>query len=173
MILFFLLAINSDYYVTFYSYEGQYNLKGLPNPAESHTFAKFIDKCSGETVEISWCPADKNIWGGPKKGSNLTIKDTITEAKTNNWKIHNHGTYKIPERVFLEAKKQKEYLESGRIKYSLISQSAVSKNCIHAISDITGFKLKTNNLRGYKATEEVIRHFKKTNCIFGERSQKW
>lgn len=117
-------------------------------PRYTHTWVTFVRVPTGaSTVEqhtISWMPATLNIrtfHPCAEPGVNLSMDETMAMALGYGERVSLWGPYEIPPGLYRKLLMQKQFVESGALKYQCIDTygeagwSGDGSNCIHAISD--------------------------------------
>jgi len=129
------------------------------DPNYSHTFASFVH-ATGEgpcppafVVEdcftISWLPADLKVRTRallPECGHNFGLHETLDYALRSGERVSVWGPYRIEPRLYYEAARQRDVLESGRVRYKAIDSGYPTdrvSNCIHAVaSAVDGYRMR-------------------------------
>lgn len=148
-----------------------YGVQTTPNYIHtSHTYAVFV-KVTGDRMEaqtISWMPKSMKIESTPipESGINLDLKRTHLWVDSVKAKTITRGPYRITKNLYEMAQKQKEVLESGKVKYVCLDRlhrGNGATNCAHAVCDldITQPLLETGTTRGRLASLLVVRHLRK------------
>ena len=101
---------------------------------------------------------------GNLPGKNYTLEETFKLA--GNKRIKNHGRFAISSTLFQKAIKRREFLESGRVRYSFLApaESVFSLNCIHALAGVVS-PLRTHLKSGEQATRAIIDFFVSTSMM--------
>jgi hypothetical protein len=117
-------------------------------PRYSHSFAVFsrVSWCGGparlEAFTISWFPASAAIRTAallPEPGRNFDLYTTLRLVQAQGERVSLWGPYQIRRSLYQRALDQKNYLESGSVRYKAVDTGwpeAHVSNCIHAVSDL-------------------------------------
>jgi hypothetical protein len=161
------------YFMIIFAQEG-----GDRDPRLSHSFATFV-KATGngadknryqiESKTISWLPASLDIRLlrlFPEQGKNLSLKETLRYAKSENTQVSMWGPYQIRKELYERAVKQVKRLNRGATGYKAIDRRfrpEAASNCFHAISDIDmdNGMLDTGAAHGNEASYMVLEHLKR------------
>ncbi len=152
-------ALVGHYFMIVWAYQGPDD-----DLVHAHTFASFYrgDDLANGTVRpetISWLPAAGAVHlFGSERGRNFSLDDTLRRACGAGRKVTSWGPYEIKPELFRRAMARVQKLQSGQIRYSMITSLPHSMNCITAAGDITPHPLNTGLLWGVAASAEVVRH---------------
>lgn len=154
----------AKYYCLLFSHDSK-----LPIPCYSHVFGTFLkieDEKIAEEVTISWRPYGSwHIFDKPKPGYNMTLKESLDLAKSENRVVCLYGPYEINEEFYQKAAFRYKELPD-KYKYKALDcwsrhHGDPAINCHHALSDLTGGELRTYCRYGKLAIYSVKRHFEK------------
>lgn len=154
-------------YVTVFGYQSRFNL-----PSLSHTFATFSHFSFANEIEhitISWMPktGTVNLWKLPEVGINWTLQKSFHAAQHVGLDLKTWGPYKCHPDLIEKARKQKQSLESGTVRYKALDwpwrASGKVSNCIHAVTDVLDDhpKARTWLARGFSGSELALKHLQK------------
>jgi hypothetical protein len=112
-----------------------------------HSWATVVHTKEGQETEhltISWLPvslAVRPLYFHVRPGRNLELRETMEYVLSNKEQVSQWGPYECRPHLYLRAKVQKDFLDSGVIGYQCtddIGESARLGNgcdCIHALTD--------------------------------------
>lgn len=115
----------------------------LKDPRHSHSFATFVRLGADGAAEyftISWLSLDGRVRPfelHAEPGRNWTLEETLQLCRENRMEVCNFGPYQIQPDLWRRAVEQKQWLESGNVRYKPMdegSRDGTVSNCIHAIS---------------------------------------
>ncbi len=168
-------GLQGRYFLIVWAYQGRDD-----DLVHAHTFLSFYrgsDLAKGlvHPTTISWLPASGPVQlFGAVKGHNFTLDQTLKTACRAGAEVKSWGPYEVRPELFRAATRRVRLLQSGRIKYSMISAPPKSMNCIAAAGDLTPVPLHTGILWGVAASAEVVRHLSPYFVDDGVRSDlKW
>lgn len=130
----------------------------------AHTFVSFyrgddLEKGIVRPETISWLPATGKVQPfGAEEGRNFSLDETLRMACRARRQVRSWGPYEIRAELFERAQKRLALLQSGHIRYSMISTPPQSMNCIAAAGDLTPAPLNSGILWGAAASAKVAEH---------------
>lgn len=152
-----------------------------PSLRSVHSFASWAE-VEGRDVKdqftVSWVGVHGvRALGGSQPGRNLSLEETLREARCHGWRVSMFGPYRVTEDAFASAKRQFERLEwaeaTRQVQYRLLdrltwrSAASPSFHCVHALVDITGVKERTGSIAGVTASEFIVQTFLRHGLIMG------
>ena len=145
----------SDYYVVVFSCDG---VNQNVIPTESHVFSTWVEITNNritDSVDINWQSTSPDDFVNTNVGRNVPIKE-IFKSRTSKTNKLKYWTLKIDQSFFAKAKKQ----EKNLILYKTFDKRTrpVAINCIHAISDVSGY-LETDSSFGNEAAQKIVELF--------------
>jgi hypothetical protein len=120
-------------------------------PAHTHTWATFVrvKQCAPpagprpfEEFTISWMPATLKVRffaRHPETGVNLDLLTSLRFVQGDGARVSLWGPYQIAPWLYEAGRRQKDWLESGAVRYQALDPLRYSpgvSECIHAVSDI-------------------------------------
>jgi hypothetical protein len=152
-------SLKDRYFMVVWSYQGPDD-----DLVHAHTFISFYrgdDLAKGvvRPETISWLPATAKVQPfGSEKGKNFSLSQTLQMACRAGRQVQSWGPYEIAPKLFESAHNRVEFLQSGRVRYSMINALPRSMNCITAAGDLTEAPLDTGILWGNAASAKVVQH---------------
>jgi hypothetical protein len=158
----------------------------LKSPRFTHTWVTAVRVSEQGAIvhhTISWMPATLNIHPFDTKlepGVNLRLHDTITKvALANKEEIAMWGPYECRPAFFQRFVVQKQFMESGQMKYQCVDtigeagRTGQGCNCIHAITDMDpehGRRQYPLTRYGWDAGLEITRRFREIGVFSDVRT---
>jgi hypothetical protein len=163
--------VGARHFAFFFAFEGPGN-----RARDSHTFAAFVERGpSGAQIwrSISWLPVDLRdgadlcvfenlreaalfeLWGRhcePEAGENFSLEETLLLAALTNKSIFVSEALVVSREYFEAFSLRRRFLESQALGYVADDRRnrrfQDAANCIHAISDVAGIRIRQGGLLG-------------------------
>jgi len=139
------------------------------SPIHAHTWLVMVrttDDSQQERLCVSWMTASDRVrlLHGPDSGENWSEARTLEWAEKIGAKVTTWGPYPATVGLWNRACVQTYALASGRVGYVALDgrYRPGATNCIHAVSDITGWRLNTGLAYGERASLMVLDHLLRT-----------
>ncbi|MCI0639714.1 MAG: hypothetical protein L0Y72_26555 [Gemmataceae bacterium] len=142
---------------------------------KAHSFATFVRARKAPKVQIvdqatiSWLPASGivDLRRPPEKGTNHPLRKSLQDVHPG-CAIAQWGPYEIREELFVRAKRQAKFLDSGGVLYKAVDfntrPAGVAINCEHAVIDIARDRgqpfVRTFLARGHWGSSLVAEHLR-------------
>lgn len=155
-----------------------------PSLRSVHSFATWVrveNQVVEEAFTISWTGRGTELWRPPHAGRNLSLAETIAEARQKGYHVSMWGPYRVTPQAFQSARRQFERLVDGertmRVRYAMLDHLAwpmggtPSFHCVHALTDIAGERIRTGALCGVRASEFIVQEYSERGLILGFESE--
>lgn len=158
-----------------------------PRLRSVHSFATWVQVVDGAVIEeftISWIGRGTELWRPPHTGRNLTLAESIADARRHRWRVTLLGPYRVTPEAYQSAHRQYLRLRDGertnRVRYAMLDNvswlilSEPACHCVHALTDVTGTRIRTGARVGVAASEFVVQEYIRRGLIVGrEAEDEW